>query len=186
MGWISLLGISLALALDAFAVATVTGIALEKTTHRHLFRLSFHFGLFQALMLGGGWYLGIAVQRLISSFDHWIAFGLLCLVGGNIIRGALKPPDDEVVLDPTRGWDLVFLSVATSVDALAVGISLAVMKTPIALAAVVVGITAAAMTLTGMMLGRRIGLLMGRWCEFAGGLVLIVIGSRILWQHLSS
>lgn len=186
MGWVALLAIAVALALDAFAVATVTGVALDAPTRRHMFRLSFHFGFFQALMLAIGWYLGIAVQRLISAFDHWIAFGLLALVGGNIVRNAVVVRESERErLDPTRGWELVFLSVATSVDALAVGISLAVVRTPIGFPAVVVGLTAAILTLVGMMVGRRVGALWGRRCEVAGGIFLIAIGSRILWEHLT-
>jgi putative cofactor-binding repeat protein len=187
MGWISLLAIALALALDAFAVATVAGLTLDTFGKRHLFRLSFHFGFFQAAMLWIGWYVGSAVQHLIASVDHWIAFALLAAVGGNIIRNAMRVQEDAAkVIDPTRGFELVFLSVATSVDALAVGLSLAVVKNPIAFPALVVGIIAASLTLVGMHVGRRISSVWGRRCELFGGAVLIAIGAKIVFDHLSN
>lgn len=183
MGWPSLLAISLALAMDAFAVAVVSGLTLKSLTGRHLFRLGFHFGLFQALMLALGWAAGAAVQKYVASIDHWIAFGLLAIVGGNIIREALSDDHEKRSPDPTTGWDLVLLSVATSIDALAVGLSLALVGTTIAVPALVVGVTAAILTLLGMGLGRRIGALWGQRIEIFGGIILIVIGLRILWQH---
>jgi putative Mn2+ efflux pump MntP len=150
-----------------------------------LFRLAFHFGLFQAGMFAAGWYAGAAIQNLISASDHWIAFLLLLLVGGNIIRGSFA--DDQssrAVADPTSGWQLVMLSFATSIDALAVGLSLAIIGTSVTLAALAIGFTAAIFTVTGMMLGRRIGRLWGRRVELAGGIVLITIGMKIVWDHL--
>lgn len=184
MGWLTLLATAFALALDAFAVATVVGVRLDSLTRRRIFRLSFHFGLFQALMLTGGWLLGSAVERLMSAFAHWVAFALLAAVGVNIICNAARGGDSAPLLpDPTRGWELVFSSVATSLDAAAVGISLAMIGTRIALPALLVGLTAAVLTLAGMGLGRRLGALWGRRLEFVGGLVLIAIGSGVLWRH---
>jgi putative Mn2+ efflux pump MntP len=124
MGWISLLALACALAMDAFAVAIVTGLTLSPITRRHVFRLAFHFGLFQALMPTLGWLAGAAFHRYISSFDHWIAFGLLSLVGGKMLWEALGGHQGERAEpnDPTSGWLLVALSVATSIDALAVGL----------------------------------------------------------------
>jgi putative Mn2+ efflux pump MntP len=183
MSWPALLVIAVALAMDAFAVAIVSGITVRAVTHRHLFRLGFHFGLFQAAMLAAGWFVGHAVQRFIAASDHWVAFILLLLVGGNIIRNAVRDEPGHAPADPTTGWQLVVLSFATSVDALAVGLSLAVIGTSIPMAALVVGLTAAAFTLTGMMLGRRIGALWGRRVEVLGGLILIAIGLKIVWDH---
>lgn len=183
MGLITILAIGVALAMDAFAVAIVAGVTLSALTRRHLFRLAFHFGLFQSLMLVAGWCMGAALQRTVAAYDHWIAFGLLAAVGLNILRGSLSGDDSRTPADPTAGLSLVMLSIATSLDALAVGLSLALIGTSITLAAIIIGITAAAFTLTGMKLGRRIGLLWRRRVEFAGGLILILIGLQIVWNH---
>ncbi len=184
MGWFSLLALAVALAMDAFAVAVVTALALSVITRRHLFRLSFHFGLFQALMLIAGWLVGSAASGYVTSSDHWIAFGLLAFVGTRMIWGAVRNGTQAVAPDRTCGWDLVLLSVATSVDALAVGLSLALINAAIALPALVVGLVAAALTLLGMAIGRRAGLLWGKRVEVLGGVVLIVIGAKILWHHI--
>ncbi|HEX9105635.1 MAG TPA: manganese efflux pump MntP family protein, partial [Longimicrobiales bacterium] len=139
MGWFPLLALAVALAMDAFAVAIVTAVALDGITERHVFRLSFHFGLFQAAMLALGWLFGSAASALLSRADHWIAFGLLAIVGARMIWGATHGGPEAVLPDRTRGWDLVMLSVATSIDALAVGLTLALIHTPILVPALVVG-----------------------------------------------
>jgi len=187
MSWIRLLGIAVALAMDAFAVAVVAGLSLEVLTKRHLFRLSFHFGLFQALMLTIGWFVGHALYALVAAAAHWVAFALLVLVGGNILRQAFRPVDKtRTALDPTSGWQLVFLSVATSIDALVVGLSLAMIGVSITISASVVGLVAAALTLLGMPLGNRVGVLWGKRMEVFGGLILIGIGFSSLWDHFKS
>lgn len=183
MGWVRLLALAVALAMDAFAVAAVTALALDGITKRHVFRMSFHFGLFQALMLVLGWLFGSVAYTLLSSFDHWIAFSLLAFVGARMIWGALHEAP-EIVPDRTRGWDLVMLSVATSIDALAVGLSLAIIHIAIAFPALVIGIVAAVLTIVGMMIGRRVGLLWGKRVEVLGGFILIVVGLNILWEHM--
>lgn len=184
---LSLFAIALALAMDAFAVALGAGLTLERLGRRHLFRLGFHFGLFQALMPIVGWLAGLTVQRWISAYDHWLAFGLLTLVGAKMIREALAGEDRDTERDPTRGLTLVLLSVATSIDALAVGLSLAVLGVSIWLPALVIGLVAGALTVTGMLLGRRLGARLGAlWgprVEIAGGLILIAIGVKILLDH---
>jgi putative Mn2+ efflux pump MntP len=187
MSWFRLLGIAVALALDAFAVAVVAGLSLNVLTKRHLFRLSFHFGFFQALMLTSGWFIGHALYALVAAVAHWIAFALLLLVGGNIIRQAFHGPGEmRIIQDPTSGWQLIFLSFATSIDALAVGLSLAMMGVSIVLSASVVGLVAAAFTLVGMPLGNRASVLWGRRLEVFGGLMLIVIGFMCLWDHIQA
>jgi len=181
---LTLLGIAVALAMDAFAVALGTGLTLERLTGRHLFRLGFHFGLFQALMPVVGWLAGLTVQRWIADYDHWIAFGLLSFVGGKMIYEALHDGDEEAAAsDPTRGLSLVLLSVATSIDALAVGLTLAMLGVEIWLPSLVIGLVAGALTVAGMLLGRRIGAAWGPRVEVFGGLVLIAIGVKILLEH---
>jgi len=185
MGWFSLFAVALALAMDAFAVAIVAGLTLSPMTKRHVFRLSFHFGLFQALMPLIGWAAGTAVYKYIADFDHWVAFGLLSLVGGRMILGSFRGDEEaRAGRDPTSGWDLVILSVATSIDALAIGLSLAMIGSRILFPALVIGVVAGVITILGMVLGRKIGALWGRRVEAGGGVVLIAIGIRILLQHL--
>jgi len=184
MSWFSLLGIAVALAVDAFAVAVAAGLSLKVLTKRRLFRLSFHFGLFQAMMLVIGWLFGKALFALVAVIANWVAFGLLLLVGGHMIRQALHGNGEtRISLDPTKGWQLVFLSFATSVDALVVGLSLAMMGVSIVLAASVVGFVAMALTLLGMPLGNRASILWGRRIEVLGGLILIAVGFVSLWSH---
>jgi putative Mn2+ efflux pump MntP len=179
--WITLLGIAVALAMDAFAVALGAGLSLERMTGRHLFRLGFHFGLFQALMPVLGWFAGLTVQRWIAAYDPWVAFALLAFVGGKMIREALREHgEDHVRTDPTRGMNLVLLSLATSIDALAVGLSLAMLKVEIWVPALVIGLVAGVLTVVGMFLGRRIGAAWGQRVEILGGVVLIAIGVKIL------
>ena len=185
MGWFSLFAVALALAMDAFAVAIVAGVTLSPMTKRHVFRLSFHFGLFQALMPLIGWTAGTAVYRYIANFDHWVAFGLLAFVGGRMILASFHGDEEtRAGRDPTSGWDLVILSVATSIDALAIGLSLAMIGSRILFPALVIGVVAGVITVLGMVLGRKIGVLWGRRVEAAGGIVLLAIGTRILLQHI--
>lgn len=183
MDWLTLLGIALALAMDAFAVALGAGMLLDPLTGRHLFRLGFHFGLFQALMPILGWLAGRTVQHLISAYDHWIAFALLGFVGGKMLYEAWHDAEEKSADDPTRGLSLVLLSLATSIDALAVGLSLALLGVSIWTPAAVIGLVAGVLTVVGMLLGRRIGALWGPRVEIAGGLVLIAIGVKIVVEH---
>jgi putative Mn2+ efflux pump MntP len=183
-GW-SLVAIAVALAMDAFAVAIVTGLADLPLTRRRVFRLSFHFGLFQALMPAAGWATGRAVYRWVEPFDHWVAFVLLSFVGGRMVWGALREREEERAAgDSTRGWSLVMLSVATSIDALAVGLSIAMVGADILVPALVIGAVAATLTVAGMLLGRWIGSAWGKRVEVLGGAILIVIGIRIVVGHM--
>jgi putative Mn2+ efflux pump MntP len=185
MDFFTLFGIALALAMDAFAVALGAGMSLDPLTGRHLFRLGFHFGLFQALMPLIGWGAGRAIRPWIAAYAPWIAFGLLMVVGGRMIREALRRETGETPkADPTRGWSLVLLSIATSLDALAVGLSLAMLGVGIWIPALVIGLVAGLLTVAGMVLGRRLGKVWNRGVEVFGGLVLCAIGLKILIQHL--
>lgn len=173
------------LAMDAFAVAIATSIYLGHVNHRQVFRLSFHFGLFQAIMPLLGWFAGRTVQSYIQSWDHWAAFALLVVVGAKAIRESLASESDDkrAVMDPTRGLSLISLSVATSIDALAVGLSFAFLRVQIWYAIAVIGVVAAAFTLVGMLLGSRLGERFGRRMGAVGGAVLIAIAVSIVAQH---
>ena len=154
-------------------------------TRRHLFRLGWHFGLFQALMPIVGWLAGLTVQKWIAAFDHWIAFGLLGFVGLRMLLSAGRTEESGPTADPTRGWSLVTLSVATSIDALAVGLSMALLGVSIWMPSIVIGLVAAGMSLVGICLGSRLGGATRHWAERIGGLVLIAIGLRIVVAHVS-
>lgn len=184
MDLITLFGLALALAMDAFAVALATGLTLPEMNRRHLFRLGFHFALFQALMPVIGWLAGLTVAQWIADYDHWVACVLLVFVGGKMIHEAFDDNKEETdVSDPTRGWSLVMLSVATSIDALAVGLTLAMLGVSIWFPALVIGLIAGILTVVGMQLGRRVNGIWGKRVEVFGGLVLCVIGLKILLEH---
>ena len=184
MGWWYVLGIAFGMAMDTFAVAIAAGLTLRRPTGRQIFRLTFHFGFFQFMMPIVGWLAGRAMQHWISAFDHWVAFGLLAFIGGKMIWESFGGPHREDRGDPTRGWMLVTLATATSIDALAVGLSLAFLKVSIWMPSVVIGIVTAGMTAVGMSFGSRLGARFERWAERAGGLVLVAIGLRILLSHV--
>jgi len=185
MSLLTLLGIAVGLAMDAFAVAIGIGLNAQECGLRKTLRLAWHFGLFQALMPILGWLAGRTIEQWISAVDHWIAFGLLAGIGGHMIYEALHGDEEaKAACDPTRGRRLILLSVATSIDALAVGLSLAVLGMQIWWPAVVIGVVAFAFTAVGLHLGRRFGGLLGRRVEIVGGLILIGIGVKILLDHL--
>jgi putative Mn2+ efflux pump MntP len=182
---LELIGIALGLGMDAFAVALGAGATGRSSGARAAFRLSFHFGLFQFFMPVAGWFGGSLLVSRIAPYDHWLAFGLLTVIGGRMIRAGLHAEPDADPRDPSRGWSLVLLSLATSIDALAVGLSLALLGQRIWYPSGLIGVVAAAMTLTGLRLGHRLGLRFGRRMEIAGGVILIAIGIKIVVEHLT-
>ena len=131
-----------------------------------------------------GWLAGRTVETYIRHYDHWVAFGLLAFVGGKMLWEAFRGEKDADPRDPTRGWMLVILSIATSIDALAVGLSMAFLRVSIWVPSAVIGLVAGALTAIGILSGSRIGTKLGRWPQVAGGLVLLGIGARILVVHL--
>jgi manganese efflux pump family protein len=177
--------IAIGLAMDCFAVSLGVGTAGTATGLRPTFRLFFHFGLFQAGMTLLGWLAGKTVVTYISSIDHWVAFGLLAFVGVRMIRNGLRKEGEEPSLpDPSRGMTLVMLSIATSIDALAVGLSLALLEVNVFWSALVIGGVSAALSLVGLSLGNRLGQRFGKSMEVIGGVILIGIGLRVLITHL--
>ena len=178
--------IAVALAMDAFAVSIAAGVCLGAVSRRQWFRLWWHFGFFQALMLVTGWELGLTIRGLIDHFDHWVAFGLLAVVGANMLRGALAVDDGTCIhRDPTRGTLLIMLSLATSIDALAVGLSLSILNTHIWIPALIVGIIASLFTAVGTIIGTRVARVswLKKYAEIAGAFVLFAIGFHILQTH---
>lgn len=183
---IDVLLLSVGLAMDACVVAAGAGASGRSSGGRATFRLGFHFGLFQFLMPILGWFAGLTIAGAISSVDHWIAFILLGIVGGRMIRSGMKAEEDTGVGDPSKGWSLIMLSIATSIDALAVGFSLAMIGVSIWFPAVIIGVVTAAMSVSGLKLGERLGERFGHRMEVVGGVILIFVGARIVFEHLTA
>jgi len=184
MNFLEIILIALSMAMDAFAVCLGAGTQARSSGARPTFRLAFHFGLFQFLMPVLGWLAGATIERYIAVYDHWIAFGLLAFVGGRMVWSGIHPEEGSQKNDPSRGWTLVLLSIAVSIDALAVGLSLAVLHVNVIWAALVIGGVSAALSLVGLTIGNRLGMRFGKTMEVIGGLILIGIGLRTLITHL--
>ena len=182
--------LALAMSTDAFATAIGQGATLKKPRWREALRTGLIFGTIEALTPIAGWVLGYAASQYVQDWDHWIAFTLLCILGARMVWNALKKPGSENAQHskPVR-HSFVFLATAgfaTSIDAMTVGVSLSFIDVPILPIALAIGFATFAMVTMGVMLGRLLGIIAGRWAEAAGGLVLITIGSFILFEHLSA
>jgi putative Mn2+ efflux pump MntP len=184
LGFLSLLLIAIGLSADCFAVALCGSCTLKTLTRVQMLRAALSFGIFQAVMPVLGWLAGRIFVNFISSFDHWLAFGLLGFVGGKMVWESFHPEKEEKTIDITKGWLLLTLSVATSLDALAVGLSFAFLKVNILTASLTIGVTAFIITIAGLLLGKKVGELVGKRAELVGGIILIGIGVRILLSHL--
>lgn len=176
--------IALGLAMDCFAVALGIGTCAAEKTMRMVLRLSFHFGLFQGLMAFIGWLAGTRIVSLISNVDHWVAFSLLLWVGGRMVKESFSTEPKTRPGDATRGGSLVMLSIATSIDALAVGLSLAFVDGSIMTSSLIIGLVSFILSIAGYLLGSRLGHRFGKRMELLGGIILIVIGTRVLITHL--
>ena len=185
MSFPSILVIAIGLGMDAFSVAISVGANARAISFGPVFRLSFFFGLFQVLMPIAGWSAGVSVADYIAGYDHWIAFGLLVLVGGKMIMESFNKETGDHSIDPTKGLTLIVLSVATSIDALAVGLSFAFLKISVFYPSIIIGIVAFLMTMIGMFFGEKLGKIVGKRVEILGGLILIGIGAKILIEHMA-
>ena len=171
--------IAVALGFDAFAVGL--GVGTTCSSPRQVFRLSFHFGLFQFMMPLIGWLSGRYILIWAETWGSWMAFGLLFFIGVRMVRhGAVHTTEETECPDPTKGFSLVMLSLATSIDALGVGFSLGVLMQNLFLVAVWIGITASAMTWSAMKIGNRLSQKFAQRMEIIGGLILIIIALRLL------
>ena len=177
--------IAVSLALDAFAVSVSSGISIPGFGGRQAVKMGVWFGGFQFAMPLIGWFLGSSVSQYIEAVDHWVAFGLLALIGGRMVWGALKTgtgEEDEAPPD-LSARRLCLLAIATSIDALAVGVSMAFMKVDILVSALIIGVVAFGLSVVGGLVGKRLGALFQRRAELVGGLVLVGIGIKILAEH---
>jgi manganese efflux pump family protein len=185
MNLITIFFVAIGLSVDAFSVAIGIGAANTKRSWVPMIRLASAFGLFQFGMPIAGWLAGLTVVNIIGGFDHWIAFALLAYVGSKMIWEGCKTESEEEKADQTRGLPLLFISIATSIDALAVGFSFSILKVPILFPAAVIGIVCFLMTAIGMIFGKALARIFGKKVEIFGGIVLIAIGVKILIDHLS-
>ena len=186
MNLLVVLGMAVALAMDCFAVSIGMSCGATRLTGRQTLRVASSFGFFQFAMPVAGWFAGENVLRTIERLDHWVAFGLLAFVGLKMIRESFASSLDRDTnpVDRTTGWPLFILSIATSIDALAVGLSLAVLRTNIFLPAAIIGVVSFSLTVVGAKLGPLVGRAVGKRAELLGGLILIGIGIKILAGHL--
>lgn len=181
----TLLLVAVSVSADAFAVALGRGLHIRRLAFRDVASIAVAFGAFQALMPVLGWFLGSRLQGYITEVDHWIAFGLLAVVGGKMLHEAFTAGDDDEPDEDHIGLrELLVLSVATSIDALAVGISFAFLDVSIAGAAALIGVVTLVVSLAGVLIGHRVGVRFRGPAEIVGGAILVLIGVRILLDHL--
>lgn len=186
MGLITILLIAISLSMDAFAVAVSNGICIHNFSSENAFKQGIYFGLFQFLMPLLGYFLGSSVKNYIEAIDHFIAFGLLSLIGINMIIESIKSKN-EIICENTEAMTnktLIIQAIATSIDALAVGISFAVLETNIIISCSIIGIVAFTFSFFGGILGKKAGKLLKGKAEILGGIILIFIGTKILIEHL--
>lgn len=184
-GFLSILLIALGLSADCFAVSLSGGVARLNHSWSRLLRVPVSFGMFQSLMLVIGWLAGRTMVELIAGFDHWIAFALLAFVGSKMLWESLHPEHDEDKKgDITRPVLLIALSVATSIDALAVGLSFGFLEVNIVLASATIGIVAFLVTIIGFVVGKKASDIIGKRAEVLGGVILLAIAFRIILEHI--
>ncbi len=179
-----LIVIAVGLAMDAFAVSICKGLSVSRLKARHSIITGAWFGIFQALMPAIGYALGVQFEKYITSVDHWITFALLGIIGANMIREALTGGDDEEVTGSFSPKAMLPLAIATSIDALAVGVTFAFLGTNIIVAVLLIGVVTFALSAIGVKIGNIFGARFKTPAEIAGGIVLILLGTKILLEHL--
>ncbi len=183
MGTIEILLISVGLAMDAFAVSVCKGLSMKKMNWKKAIIIGLYFGIFQALMPVLGYFLGTTFEQFITNIDHWIAFVLLSAIGGNMIKESFDQ-ESENCNDNVDVKTMVILAIATSIDALAVGITFACLRINIVLPVISIGIITFILSVIGVKIGNKFGDKYENKAEFIGGLILILLGIKILLEHL--
>lgn len=185
MDFVTTFILAIGLAMDVFAVSLGVGTSPIEKTGRLIFRLSFHCGFFQGMMTLIGWLAGNTIVRWIEGFDHWLALILLSWIGTRMILSGIRNGEANYFIeDPTRGMVLMGLCIATSIDALAAGLSMAVMNINLYLACITIAVVSIVLSLVGLLLGNALGKRFGRAMEIVGGFILIAIGVRVVVSHL--
>lgn len=180
--------IGIGLSMDAFAVSVCKGLAMRKINFKQAFIIGLYFGVFQAVMPILGWLLGINFRRYIESIDHWVAFALLAFIGVKMIIEAIREKEKEISPEdfdkPLNHKEMLILAIATSIDALAVGISFAAIGDPIFPAVLVIGCITFGLSIVGVTVGSVFGSRFEKYAEIAGGVILILIGVKVLMEHI--
>ena len=184
MGLVEIILIAVSLAMDAFAVSICKGLSMKKMDWKKAIIIALYFGLFQGGMPLIGYLLGVGFEESIKFIDHWIAFGLLAFIGGNMIKEALSKKEDDEVDDKVDFKTMIVLAIATSIDALAVGVTFAFLNVNIVLAVSLIAAITFVISCIGVKLGNVFGDKYEKKAELAGGIVLILIGLKILLEHL--
>ena len=184
MGLVEIILIAVSLAMDAFAVSICKGLSMKKMDWKKAIIIGLYFGIFQGGMPLIGYLLGVGFEESIKFIDHWIAFGLLAFIGGNMIKEALSKKEDDEIDDKVDFKTMVVLAIATSIDALAVGVTFAFLNVNIILAVSLIAIITFIISCIGVKLGNVFGDKYEKKAELAGGIVLILIGVKILLEHL--
>ncbi len=185
MNLFTVLLIAVGLAMDSFSVSITSGLTAEHLDFVDIFKIAFFFSSFQAFMPLIGWTAGVNIINLISGIDHWIAFGLLSLIGCRMIYEAAGREEEKRMMNPLDTHVLLILSIATSIDALAVGLSLSLLKIYILTPAAIIGIVTFSFSFLGVLIGERYGAILKRKIEGLGGLILIGLGVKILIEHIT-
>ena len=186
MSLMDIIILGLALSMDAFAVAVTSGFVMRHPSLRHALKMGLFFGGFQALMPVLGWSAGLALRALIMEFDHWVAFVLLALIGAKMVHESMKADPDQGAGNHFDTLPLLALAVATSIDALAAGVSFAFLRVHIAQAVLVIGGITFSLSFLGVFVGKKFGHFLEHKVKLLGGIVLIAIGVKILIEHLSA
>ena len=184
MGILEILLIAIGVSMDAFAVSICKGLSVSKLRSRHVFTVSMWFGGFQALMPVIGYFVGVSFADYVKTYDHWISFVLLAVIGANMIKESFEKEEDNDSNSDFSFRKMLVLAIATSIDALAIGVSFAFLQVNIWVAVLIIGATTAAFSGIGIIIGNQFGARYKSKAEFVGGLILIAIGLKILIEHL--
>lgn len=184
MSFIEIILIAIGLSLDAFAVSITSGVTINNLKVRHAFKIAAFFGIFQAIMPLIGYLAGISLNKYITSYDHWIAFGLLAFIGGKMIYEGFQIEKCEMDKDCLNSVTLLILAIATSIDALAVGVVFSSLSLSIIIPVIIIGLITFVICFAGVYIGDKFGSFFEKKMELIGGAVLILIGLKILIEHI--
>ena len=184
MDYISLILIAFGLSFDTFAVSVSTGIKITYLKFKQALKIALTLGVFQALMPLIGWFLGVQIESYISNYDHWIAFGLLAILGLRMIYESFLKEENNTSANPLNPVVLIGMAIATSIDALVVGVSFAFMNMNIYLSVAIIGLVTFLVSMVGMLFGKKVGGKLGKRMEIVGGIILIIIGLKMLFSHI--
>jgi putative Mn2+ efflux pump MntP len=184
MNLLTITSISLGLAADSLAVSLTSGLIIRHVKINKALKIALFFGIFQGIMPFLGWLAGLTFRDLIAEFDHWIAFGLLLFIGGKMIYEAFPAEIENRKFNPLDFYTLLALAIATSIDALAVGLGMSFLRVSILFVCTFIGMVTFIVSFVGVFIGNKFGDLFGQKIEILGGLILIFIGSKILFEHL--